>query len=70
MKNYISLLAVLSSMFKLAEDSLGKSKFIISVYEKLNFIIFLLSSRNAAMISLVSGNTDVLAIAQKIFKMI
>ena len=69
-RNYTSQLAVLSSMFKLAEDSLGKSKFIISVYEKLNFIIFPMSDRNAAMISLVSSDADAMAIAQKIYKLI
>lgn len=70
MRNYTSQLAVLASMVKLAEDSLGKSKFTISVYEKLNYIIFPMSGRNAAMVSLVSGDADAMAIAQKIYKLI
>lgn len=66
LKNYPAQVAIVSSMFKLAEDPLGKSKFIISVHEALNFVIFPMSGRNSTMITLVSADADAFAIAKKI----
>ena len=67
MKNYTAQVAIVSSMFKLAEDPLGKSKFIISVHEALNFVIFPIGRKNATMVTLISADADALAIAKKIY---
>lgn len=70
MKNYTAQVVIVSSTFKLAEDPLGKTKFIISVHDALSFIIFPIIGKNAHMVTMISSDADALAVAQRIHAML
>lgn len=68
MKSYPAQVAIITSIFKLAEGVLGKSKYILSAYDMMNLILFRLRKDELTLVLVTSPIREPRTIVDKVEK--